>query len=94
MMGMNAPLIQSSCKILALSIHRSVMAMVISSGAVSDSPNKVGKEMKQVKRIMRRKTRSWRSLSSATWARTGCATLLTMPWMKECPMAFHLLAWL
>ena len=56
--GMNAPLIQRICNIPALSIHLSVMAMVISSGATSESPNMAGKETKQVKRIIFRNTRS------------------------------------
>ena len=84
--GMNAPLILNICSIFALSIHLSVMVMVISSGATKDNPNMTGKAMKQVKRIIRRNTCNWRSFSLATCAKTGCATLLTIPLMKECPI--------
>ena len=89
---MKAPPTASSCRMRALGSHLSVMAMVISSGAISESPNMAGKETNEVKRSILRNTRLWRSLSSDTWRSTGRATLFTIPLMSECPIRFHLFA--
>ncbi len=84
--GMNAPPTQSNCRMEALDAHLSVILIVISSGAMSDSPNMAGKETNAVKRSILRNTRCCRSLSSDKLERTGCATLFTMPDTREYPI--------
>ena len=39
-MGMNAPPMQSNCRMKALGSHLSVIVSIISSGAINDNPNK------------------------------------------------------
>ena len=91
-MGMKAPHRHRICNIRALSSHLSVMVTSISSRDTSDSPNSMGKDMKAVKRIIFLSTLNCLSLSSATRASTGCATLLTIPFTVSLPMLFHSLA--
>lgn len=57
------------------------------------SPNMAGKDRNAVKRSIFRRTPNWRAGSLETSVRTGCATLLTVPLMKEYPIVFHLLDW-
>ena len=85
-MGMNAPPMQSNCRMKALGSHLSVIVSIISSGAINDNPNIAGKEIKAVKRSIFRKARCWRSLSSDKLESTGWATLLTVPEINECPI--------
>ena len=84
--GKKAPQMANSCKIRALSIHLSVIAIVINSGATNDNPNIQGKEIKAVNRSILRKALTCRSESSVIWAKIGCATLPTIPEINEKPM--------
>ena len=77
---------------IALSFHLSVMVIVMSSGAMSERPNKAGNDIKAVKRSILRNTRHWRSVSSDTLRNTGWAIPFIVPSMVEYPMDVHLLA--
>ena len=73
--------------------HFRPSAITISSRPTIEIPNITGKATKQVNRNILRNTRACRSTSSAVATKSGCTTPFTSPVTTECPMKFHLLAW-
>ena len=76
----------------ALSSHFGPTNISKNSLAMSPTPNMQGKETKETKRSILRKTCRLRSLLSRTCAMTGCATPVSMPLIVQEHMSSHLRA--